>query len=700
MINKILTRVRIVYTILLFTAVCIIIQIVRLQFFSDYPKQSEKLAYTYEVVEANRGNILACDDRFLATSVPYFQLRIDCKVSDDATFLENIDGLSSALSKFFKDKSAAAYKQELLSARAANNRYKALGNRDVDFTELEQIKQFPLFKLGPYRGGIIAVQKNKRKNPYGRLGFRTIGFINNEGLGAGVESAYDFWLKGHPGEQIIQRLPGGERMPLSSVPSIRPVDGYDVKTTIDIDIQEATESALRSQLSKPNSEFEAATAIVMEVKTGAIRAISNMKRNDDGSYDESYNYAIGAATEPGSTFKLATLIALLEGDYISLNSKVDAGNGTWNYAGKTFNDVGSGLGNISVLKAFEKSSNVSFAQLAVKHFAGREREYVDRLYNMKLRENLNIELLGEGKAMIRYPTDKMWSKLSLPMMSIGYEVLLTPMHILTFYNAIANGGKMMKPYFIESLKRYGQVEKEFRPQVISGAICSKPTIDSVQKALRYVVIEGTAKAINDARYEISGKTGTAQIAFDGKYVDNGFKKHQASFAGFFPSNNPRYTMVVVLYSHKTQGNFYGGTWAAPVFKQIADKIYGASNDWYDPIIRDKNSGNIRPPLLAGNDYYARDILNILSGNKPSYAPASLSNWISNLPEEASVPDVTGMGLRDAIYLLERKGLKVTITGMGEVVAQYPAPGTPLQEVKSVEVTLQKTTTKRNQLAQR
>ena len=685
-----LPRILFVYAIFFLTGLCIIAQIVRLQFFTKLKEEASNLAFSYEEVEANRGAILARDGRFLATSVPYYQIRIDCLAPTDTMFQKHIGDLSKALSELFKDKSAAAYEQEIRTAKKSGNRYKALGNRDVTHSELEQIKQFPLFRLGANRGGIIAVQRNKRNYPYGRLAFRTIGFINNQKQGVGIEYSCDFDLKGIPGHQVTQRLPGGERMPLSNTPKIRPQDGYDIQTTLDIDIQEATETALRTQLAR-STVFEAATAVVMEVKTGAIRAIANMKKMEDGSYDESYNYAIGEATEPGSTFKLATLITLIEGGYLTLTDRVETGNGRWNYAGKTFSDVTSvGYGNISVLQAFAKSSNVAFSQLAVQHFSGKEKEYVERLYNMKLRENLNVEILGEGQSMVRYPTDNLWSKLSLPMMSIGYEVLLTPMHTLTLYNAIANGGRMMKPYFIENHKRYGIVEKEFRPQAISGAICSKSTIDSVKKALRYVVQEGTAKAINDSRYEISGKTGTAQIAFDGRYIDReGYRKHQASFAGFFPSDNPQYSMVVVLYTRKTRENFYGGTWAAPVFKEIADKIYSSESDWLNPIIRDKTSETILPPLLAGNDMYSNDLINILHGNRIQSQRTAPTQWITQLPQEAVTPDVRGMSLRDAIYLLERKGLKVNATGMGEVVAQTPAAGTPLEGLGNVDIVLQK-----------
>jgi Cell division protein FtsI/penicillin-binding protein 2 len=688
--RSILTRVRLVYMLLLLAGIAIIGQIVYLQHFTSYGKQAKEIAYIPEEVEANRGNILARDGRPLATSVPYYQIRIDCMVSPLDTFQRYVGPLAESLARFYGDRSAAQYKNDLLAARQAGKRYKALGNRDVSYSELAEIKKFPLFRMGANRGGIIAIQKNKRKNPYGRLGFRTIGFINQDGVGAGVESAYDFYLKGLAGEQTVQRLPGGELMPLSNIPSIRPLDGYDVQTTIDIDIQEATETALRNQLAK-STVFEAATAVVMEVKTGAIRAISNMKRTGENQYDESYNYAIGAATEPGSTFKLASLIALIEGGYLGLSTEVNTGNGRWNYAGKTFSEASasSGYGTISVLSAFEKSSNVAFAQLAVNHFLGKEKEYVDRLYNMKLREKLNIELLGEGQAMIRYPSDKMWSKLSLPMMAIGYEVLLTPMHTLTFYNAVANNGKMVKPYFIESLQRYGVVEKQFTPQVLSGAICSKSTIDTVKKALRHVVMNGTAKSINDPRYEISGKTGTAQIAFDGVYIDReGYRKHQASFAGFFPSDNPRYTMIVVLYSGKTRGNFYGGTWAAPVFKQIADKIYSAGTNWFEPVVPNEQARQTQPQLLAGNESHAQDILSALSRNR--FASQQSTEWLQNrqIPDE-TVPDVTGMGLRDALFVLENLGMNVSVSGKGVVRASNPPAGSPLPESQRIQIILEK-----------
>ncbi len=646
-----LKRVYVIYVFLILLTIGIIWRVVYLQFFADIKISDIDISYRQEQIEANRGSILAMDGRALSTSVPYFQIRMDCILPSEKLFNDNIDALSKQLSQFFQDKSAAAYKREIVTARREGRRYKALGNRLVDYSEMLQIKQFPIFKEGVNRGGIITEQRNRRINPYGRLAYRTIGFINNEGTGTGLEKSYESYLRGSAGSQTVRRMLGGEWVPAKSDDIIHPSDGLDVQTTLNIEIQEATENALRQQLSKSNV-FEGATAIVMEVKSGAIRAIANMKKGRDGSFDESYNYAIGHATEPGSTFKLATLVALMEDGYATLNTKVETGNGRWRYSTTTFSDVHhSGFGDITLLEAFEKSSNVAFAKLVVEYYSNREKSYVDRLVNMKLNERFNLDLPGEARAQLYTPGDQSWNRLSLPMMSIGYFSLLTPLHTLTFYNAIANNGKMMKPYFVENLQKDGVVIKKFGPQVISGSICSKKTVQQVQDALRKVVERGTAKSIDNPKYQISGKTGTAQIAFDGVYKDSqGNRKHQASFAGFFPSDNPEYSVIVVLYTNKTKENFYGGAWAAPVFREIADKIYTNSPHWFQPV-------------SPGNTPLDMNIQSLAQASVPQY--------------DGIVPDVCGMGLKDALYILENLGYRVSFAGRGRVVAQNPPHETPL-----------------------
>lgn len=663
-----------IYFVFLFLSLGILARILYLQLFTDLAVSAEKIAYTKEEVEANRGDILACDGRVLASSVPYYQIRMDCVVPQDSIFERDIASLSVRLSAFFGNKSATAYENEIRQARGKGNRYKQLGNRSIEHYELNTVKAFPLFCLGPNRGGLIVVPRYKRKKPYDRLALRTIGYVNRKGAGVGIEAAYDYFLKGRPGEQMLQRLPGGEWVPLSSEPMVFPVDGYDVVSTLDIDIQEAAEIALREQLDR-DEVFEGGTAVVMEVSTGAVRAIVNMKRSKDGSFDESYNYAIAESTNPGSTFKLATLIALIEDNLAHLDDSIATGNGHWRYGGHTFSDVHSGgYGTISLKEAFEKSSNVGFAKTAVEKYENDPKKFINRLYDMKLNEHFNIELMGEGRADIHYPGDLYWSKLSLPMMAIGYELLLTPMHTLTFYNAIANDGKMVKPYFIESLQKYGKTVKVFRHEVISNAICSPSTVAHAREALQGVVKRGTAKSVfKDAPYTVSGKTGTAQIAFNGVYRDkNGYRKHQASFAGFFPSDHPKYSMIVVLYTGKTRDNFYGGAWAAPVFRKIADRIYINSPYWFPAL----DARQVESPLLArAEKAYAQN-------------RQTLQENIDR--RDSLLPSVLGMHLPDALYLLENKGLQVDFTGSGKVVGQDPEPGTSLNASKRVSLTLTKT----------
>ena len=697
--KDIISRIGVIYFFMVLFGLIVIGRIVHLQFFADLPVSSEEISFRTEEIEAVRGSILARDGRSLASSVPYYQIRMDCVFPEETLFNNNIDSLSIALSGFFKDKSAAQYKSDLLSARKKGNRYKAIGNRLVDYSEMMEVRMFPLFRERSNRGGFISEQKNKRNNPYGRLAYRTIGFINSNGVGVGIEGSYDYYLKGIPGKQTVQRLLGGEWMPVNEEETIMPQDGMDVRTTIDIEIQEAAENALRNQLSL-SDVFEGATAIVIEVKTGAVRAITNMKKMDNGEFDESFNYAISQATEPGSTFKLATLVALIEDGYVNLETPVDAGNGRWKYSTKEFTDVTKGgYGLIDVRKAFEKSSNVAFAKLAVEYYANNEKKYVDRLHNMKIGEKFNLDIMGEGRSVIHSPGDAMWSKLTLPMMAMGYASLITPLHTLAFYNAIAKGGKMMKPYFVGSLQKHGEVEKIFEPQEMSGSICSQSTIKLVHEALRGVVEHGTGKGINDPRYKISGKTGTAQIAFDGRYIDSqGYRKHQASFAGFFPSDDPKYSAIVVLYTNKTRANFYGGSWAAPVFKQISDRIFVNNPQWGEPVKGDGKSTPSYAKVLSGNSEEIKKIAKQIPSTKVNFALPG--EWVNiekdslervvarELREVAdSVPSVLNMGLKDALYLLENKGYRVKFSGKGRVITQNPLPGSGLEKNGIINIEL-------------
>lgn len=699
-INGIFKKMALIYKLFVLIALAVVGKIAWLQFIAPTDTTAVDIAYREEKIEAIRGDILAHDGRPMATSVPYYQIRMDCVVPNEDTFKKHIDGLSRSLAEFFRNKSAAAYKEELVKARKDGKRYKAIGNRLVDYAELARIKQFPILKLGANRGGIIVEQKYKRNNPYGRLAYRTIGFINTEGVGVGIEGTCDYYLKGAPGKQTVQKMLGGEWRPVTGVEGVAPRDGYDIFTTIDIEIQEAAEKALREQLAK-GMNIEGGTAIVMEVATGAIRAIANMKKMGD-SYDESYNYAIGDATEPGSVFKLMTLVSLLEDGHVTLEDPIDGGNGKWSYGGHTYSDTHA-YGMMDVKTALAKSSNVAFAKLAVTYYEGKEQQYVDRLNSMKVGERFNLDIQGEGRASIYGPTDAMWSRSSLSSMAIGYATLLTPLHTLTFYNAIANDGKMMKPYFIENYQENGEVVKEFGPQEISGSICSKETAREARRALRHVVEVGTGKFMNKSKFKIAGKTGTSRIAFGGKigYEKNGFRRYQASFAGFYPYDNPKYSAIVVLYSGETRGNFYGGSWAGPVFKQIADHIYSTSSDW-QPVLDGEKKSMDNPDIATGRlDAQSKVLAELgITFNKNGINERNSSGWAefnkdtsgrlvakNYSTDNDSLVNVVNMGLKDAIYLLENNGYKVTFQGYGKVAQQDPAPGTILPEGAVVNLTL-------------
>lgn len=686
-INGIFKKMALIFRVFTLIVVAIIGKIIYLQFINPTEVNAEDIAYKEEVIEAIRGDILSADGRPMATSVPYYQIRMDLVVPNEDTFKKYVDELSVSLANFFKNKSAKEYKADLVKWRKEKKRYKALGNRVVDYAELEEIKKFPILKLGSIKGGLIVEQKYKRNNPYGRLAYRTIGFINTEGVGVGIEGSCDYYLKGTPGKQTVQKMLGGEWRPVSGFENIAPQDGYDIQTTIDIEIQEAAEKAIKEQLAKGNN-IEGATAIVMEVETGAIRAIANMKKMGE-TYDESYNYAIGDATEPGSVFKLITLVSLLEDGHVTLDDPIDASGGKWSYGGHTYSDTHD-YGFMDVKTALAKSSNVAFAKLAVKYYEGKEQEFVDRINSMKVGERFNLDIQGEARATIHNPGDAMWSRSILSSMAIGYSTLLTPLHTLTFYNAIANDGKMMKPYFIENYQRNGEIVKNFGPQEISGSICSKETAAEARKALRHVVEVGTGKFMNNSKYQIAGKTGTARMAYGGKigYEKNGFRRYQASFAGFYPADNPKYSAIVILYSGDTRGNFYGGSWAGPVFKQIADHIYSTSSDW-EPRL-DGEEADVDIPNIAtgkqdaqntvlaelGIDYSKGDITRTNNSGWAEFRKDTLNRLIAkNYSTDCdSLVNVVNMGLQDAVYLLENNGYKVRFEGYGRVVEQSPAAG--------------------------
>lgn len=686
--KDIMWRVGVVYLFLFIIGVLILVQAVRLQFFqgSKWREQANEVTYKRINIESSRGDILAVDGRILATSIPYYEVRMDLKAKGltDEIFYEKIDSLANGLSNLFKDKSAKAYRKELVNAREDGKRYFAVAPRRVNYIEMKQIKSLPLFNKGKNKSGLILVQVGRRLKPNAFLASRTIGAINEDGYGVGIEYAFNRDLKGVEGIAMAQRVAGNVWIPVNGEVDVEPKDGLDVVSTIDINLQDVAQSALNRILIE--NEADHGTAILMEVSTGEVRAIANLKRNVDGSYSENYNYAVGESVEPGSTFKIPALICMLEDGLISLDEDVDTENGEIYIYNKRIRDSKhGGHGVITAQRVFELSSNVGVAKLITKSYKGRECAFIDRLYSMHLDEKVGFDIKGEVKPYIKYPTDRHWSGLSLPMMSIGYEVKMTPLQMLTFYNAIANGGQMVRPKLVKELRYHGNVVKTFPAEVIIPSIASKSTIEKVKKVLEGVVDSGTATNLRNPNYKIAGKTGTAQIAQGTKgYGAEGSRVYQASFAGYFPASNPKYSCIVVINA-PSKNVYYAAQVAGPVFKEIADKVYSTSLTWHKPL--EPNGKLVDLPRSKSGDL--RSLTNVLDDLKIPYRlkqdfkngfvgidtttdnelPLSKRSIVKNI-----VPNVAKMGAKDAVFVLENSGLKVVFKGRGLVKKQSIAPG--------------------------
>lgn len=703
--KNIIIRIGLVYYFVLIFALVIVGRIVYLQF-AEKEKWSQKALSLTEktlIIEPSRGDICAIDGRLLSTSVPYYEVRIDMKAQGltKEVFDENIDSLCYNLSAIFADRPANDYKRELVTAKKRGSRYHLL-KRKVSYLELKKLKKCPLLRLGQNKGGFIYIQSNKRAKPFLDLASRTIGFLHEAIDGkkdgfVGVESAYNHELKGVQGLRLMQRISGNIWMPINDENAIEPKDGNDVFTTIDVNFQDVAQNALYNQLS--SHKAASGCVVLMEVATGAIKAIANLERDSSGYYRETYNYAIGASTEPGSTFKLVSLIVALEDGKFDLNDSVDTENGTYKFYDRTMKDSHQGgYGKISVKDVFALSSNVGISKLITKHYKGNESHFVDRLYKMNLNEKLNISIKGEGKPYIKYPGDSSWYGTTLPWMSVGYETRLTPLQILTFYNAIANNGKMVKPLFVKRIMYHGETLKEFDTEVINPSICSDETLEKAKIMLEAVVDYGTARNLKNSIYKIAGKTGTAQIA-DKKfgYKVNAKVNYQASFVGYFPADNPKYSCIVVVNS-PSNNVYYGNVVAGPVFKEISDRVYASSLDIHNEV------GNGNQNLVASipaTKFGKFDDMSFVFKNlniKADYQSVK-SEWVvadfydsllvlkNRYIKEKSVPNVIGMGAKDAVYLLENAGLKVRMIGKGKVIKQSIDANSPITNKSIIEIEL-------------
>ena len=663
---------------------------------SYWRSKSDSLHQKFVELQAERGTIYSEDGSMLSTSIPFFDVYIDfaadgLREKKGKRFKENLDPLSKALASYFKDQTATAYKKQLQMGYRKKERYYLL-KKNLSFNDYKILRSFPLVKEGRNKSGFIAEVKSKRLNPFGLLANRTIGLARDNAQNVGLERTYDSLLKGESGSKLVRFIAGGVGVPVEGS-EIEPENGKDIITTLDVNIQDIAENALLKMMIE--NECVHGTCIVMEVSTGKVKAIANLGRRTDGSYWEDLNYAI-RASEPGSTFKLATLLAVLEDEHVTIDKRINLEGGKWKVKGRTvFDSEAHGLYEVTVKEAFEHSSNVGMAKLAMSYYSEDPLRFINHLKRLHLDQHSGVGLVGETNPIIKTPKSKTWSATTLPWMAFGYEVLISPMQTLMLYNAVANGGRMMKPYLVRSILQNGLTIQENEPEVLEDEICSEETLRQLKLSLEGVVIEGTGKALQNPFYSIAGKTGTALVA-NGK---RGYADHiyQSSFAGYFPADHPQYSCIVVIKNKPHAKKFYGAAVAGPVFKEIADKLYALhadkNNKFYTDDLRKDSAGF----------YYSgetTDIKYLLASMKAPYIDsAEKGEWSSvyaydfkpvvsekNI-DTARMPNLKGLGLKDALYLLETSGLKVKAKGKGKVMAQFPEAGSAFTKKQEVIIEL-------------
>ncbi len=689
--KEIVWRVGVIYIFMLAFAILIIGKIFYLQLIEGgkWKDKAQTLTLKDITIESNRGDILAEDGRLLASSIPYYEIRMDTRSTgmNNSTFNSNIDSLAYKLSELFRDKTATEYKNDLVTARKNSERFYLI-KRSVNYNQLKRLKTFPIFRLGQYKGGFIALQTNLRIQPHVGLASRTIGYTTKGEGGnvVGIEGAFDKELEGVEGIRLMQKLQGNIWMPVHDGNEVEPKDGKDVVTTIDVDIQDVAENALLKQLIR--HEAHHGTAVLMEVSTGDIKAIVNLQRNSKGEYKESYNYAIGESRAPGSTFKLASAIALLEDGYVDLEDTINTGNGKIQYYDKTITDTKlGGYGILTFQEVFEFSSNVGISKLVTDYYTGKEEKFINRLYSMNLNNRLGIAIKGEGEPEVKYPGDRLWSGVSLPQMSIGYEVRLTPLQTLALFNAIANNGKMVKPKFVKALMYHGSRIKTFDTEILNHSICSRSTLRKIKIMLEGVVERGTARNLKNSNYKIAGKTGTAQIADkESGYSDKSKISYQASFAGYFPADNPKYSCIVVVNA-PSRNVYYGNLVAGPVFKEIADKVYATNLEMHESLNLAVNKERTEIKIPYTKKSHKDELKSVLAdlGIRVNDNKAN-SDWVlttkldscvklgNQIIKENLMPNVKGMGVKDAAFILENLGLSFELLGRGTITEQSIAPG--------------------------
>ena len=638
---------------------------------------------------AKRGNICADDGSILSTSVPYYEIRMDMMAPRiQQIFATESEQMIDELSVFFGF-SKSEFRNRVKAAFDKKNRWFLVNPDQIDHNKFQEFKLLKSMARSHFGSGLIVVTENRRILPHGDLASRTIGVLNKGAFGGvhgnvgytGVEGLTENYLAGVNGLALKRNFSGS----WINTPLVEPKEGKDVITTINVNLQDYAQTALGKQMEISQAEW--GTAIVMEVKTGNIKAIANMGLKKDGTYGETYNFAFGHAgcSEPGSTFKLMSLMVAMEEGYVDTMDRFDTGIGEWEYKGQKMHDSDFGKGGhgyISMKRIFELSSNIGTAKIITKFYEGKEKDFIDRIYSFGLNKQLGLGFLGEAEPRIKYPTDPDWWGPSLAWIAHGYEIKIAPIQTLTFYNAVANNGVMVKPKFIDEIREDGLPVRKFPTEVINPSLCSKSTLTKAQDMLKGVCTNGTGKALQNPYYTIAGKTGTAVIANENKgYTSGGAKKYQASFCGYFPADNPKYSCIVVIVGPK--GAFYGGSVAGPVFRGIADKVYAAYLEPAADSIPPYNEVPVvKPGLKEDVTLLAKDLgfktqSQNLTAEQVAVTNDTMTVFVNGVNVTPGiVPDVIGMGANDAVYLLEERGLKTEIKGFGRVFRQSPYAGMP------------------------
>jgi cell division protein FtsI (penicillin-binding protein 3) len=684
-----------------FTCICLFGLAIILKAASIQVKEGEELRQRAfdmhmrtDTMYAERGNIYTEAGELLSSSIPEFDIHLDPTVVKRDTFRKYIDTLSRGISSILGVKSPAFYKAALEKAYSDSNHYFELC-RKIKYDKYMALRNLPIFNKGKRRGGFIADAQTKRIRPYDFLAARTIGLWRKNAQNVGLEGTFDSLLSGRNGSRIIQKMSGGVYMPVEGT-EYEPQNGEDIVTTIDLNIQNVAEHAMMSVLEQYQCLY--GTAIVMEVKTGKIRALVNLGRDSaSGKYIEKQNYALTPA-EPGSTFKLVTLLSLLNDGQINVEDIVDCEGGAIRFGNRVMKDSHLGLRAMTIRDAYAHSSNAAMAKLAWRAYEKDPQKFIRHLEEFGIDKRTGIDISGEPRPVVVKPGDKAWSSTSLPWMATGYGVIITPLRTCMLYNGIANGGRMMKPYLVSGVKQYGKLVEEFQPECVMEKMGDANTIEQLRKCTAEVVATGTGKHIKSPHYNISGKTGTAQVAdrIEGRWYPYSAGIYQGSFVGYFPSEAPKYTICVVIRTRPHAGSYYGGTLAAPVFRMISDKIFAsAMGAWAGPL---DSIASKSKRVLTGRQTTASTNARLMQDlgvkvNQQALASGALSQITSDTNRNVSivsepvaqgvVPNVSGMSLRDAVFLLERNGMHVDVRGRGRVRSQSLAPGSPVAKGQSI-----------------